>query len=312
MSTDVSVIIAAYNVKNYIRNAIASALSQESVNVEVIVVDDCSTDETWQIVSEMKDPRIKCFRLSRNSGPGAARNEAIAEATGKWLAILDGDDQFLPGRLTRCIKQAEALQADIVVDNLYVRREKDSMEFPMFSPAPFSFLKYLDLATFIDGKLPGSGNYNLGYLKPVFSAKFLRRYSLSYDPELKIGEDYVLMAEALARGARCIVEPSAGYLYTARSTSISYRLSVEDIARMQAADVKFVSRYTLDPSAAKAQRKRELSLKREYAYTQLVAAIKQKDTATIFRTAIFHPLSAWLLYRSVWVRIQRLYKVLGV
>ena len=91
---DISVIIAAYNVESYIERAIQSALSQEGVGLEVIVVDDCSSDETVNIVRSIKDKRLVLVQHDVNQGPGAARNTAIEKAKGQWIAVLDGDDVF--------------------------------------------------------------------------------------------------------------------------------------------------------------------------------------------------------------------------
>src|SRR4051812_24856081 len=115
---DVSVIITSYNIEGYISRAIESALGQKDVNVEVIVVDDASTDGTWDIISRYSGPYIKTRRLTDNGGPGVARNAAIAMATGKWIAVLDGDDAFEPGRLARLLRHPLCSQADIIVDNL--------------------------------------------------------------------------------------------------------------------------------------------------------------------------------------------------
>lgn len=305
---DISVIITTYNVERYIERALRSALDQQGITLEVILVDDCSTDNTWNAVSKITDNRIKCFRLDKNSGPSVARNTGIEKASGAWIAVLDGDDAFLPGRLTRCLAHAKTHHADIVVDNLNIHREADGAEFPMFPPAQFSKLTRLDLATFIRGTLTAFSNYTLGYLKPVFSAEFLRKHKLAYDPDIRIGEDYMLLCEALASGAHCAVEQTAGYVYTVRSGSISHRLSLANISRMLEVDAKFLAHYKLDQVSAKAQQNRESYLKKEYAYTLLVDAIKQGSIRDALKAIASRPACVWLLRRPLWVRLHRLLK----
>lgn len=91
-----SVIIPAYNVEEFIRPAIDSVLSQSFRDLEVIVVDDGSTDSTVRRVAEVDDPRIRMItRL--NGGLSVARNTGIRVATGKYIALLDGDDVWFPG-----------------------------------------------------------------------------------------------------------------------------------------------------------------------------------------------------------------------
>jgi len=305
VTVDVSVIITAYNVERYIVRAIRSALDQTGPTVEVIVVDDCSTDGTWSVISGISDARLKIFKLAENSGPSVARNAGIAQATGSWIAVLDGDDAFEPGRLAHCLACAAALKADIVVDNLLVVREEGGPVLPMFSPDRFSRSATLDLAAFIAGNQSFTGDPTLGYLKPVFSAEFLRRNKLSYDPEIRIGEDYLIMAEALAYGAICAVEPTAGYLYTVRAGSISHRLTPDDVLRISTRDKKFLSRHTLSSVAMKAQQRREFRIKEAYAFTLLVEAIKQKNLKGIFKAISICPTALRYLWLAVKVRIER-------
>jgi succinoglycan biosynthesis protein ExoO len=304
MTADISVIIAAYNVERFIERAIRSALDQRGIAVEVILVDDGSTDATWAIVSKIDDPHLKKIRFPQNAGPSVARNKGMAAASSPWIAILDGDDIFLPDRLARCVALAQMKKADVVVDNIRVYRESDGTTFSMFRPSRFSRLKTLDLAHFIEGNQSFLGGEALGYLKPIFSAAFLQRHGLAYDPELHIGEDYMFLAETLACGAACVVEPSEGYRYTARDGSISHRLSLDGVIRIVDGDKKFLARHTLDPAAAKAQRKRSFHLKEAYAFTKLVDAIKRRDVFAALKIAATRPTALWHLWRPIWARIS--------
>ena len=303
MTIDVSVIITAFNVEQYITRAIESALQQQDVNIEVIVVDDRSTDNTWNIVRQINDPRVKPIQLEVNGGPSVARNAAIAMASGKWIAILDGDDAFEPSRLKTLLKHENA---DIIVDNLNVCKESDGSQFIMFPKEDFAALSPLTVADFIKGTLHTDHNYTLGYLKPLFLKAFLDKHTLKYDTKLRIGEDYNLLLEALLNGARCAIEPSAGYLYTARVGSISYRLPLSQIISMIEADKKILSRYTLSDKAATAQANRTKQLKKEYGYTRIIDALKQKDWSGVLKAVASHPSSVWLLRRPLEVRIQRI------
>lgn len=95
----VSVIIPAFNAREYVAEAIESALAQDYPAIEVIVCDDASTDDTAQVVRRF-EPRVKLVRLENNGGIGVARNAAIAAAGGEFIATLDADDAFLPGKLS--------------------------------------------------------------------------------------------------------------------------------------------------------------------------------------------------------------------
>jgi glycosyltransferase involved in cell wall biosynthesis len=88
----VSTIIPTYNAAAYIENAVASALAQEGVDLEVIVIDDGSTDATWQKLERFGDRILKARQ--QNGGPAKARNHGARLAHGEWLAFLDADDEW--------------------------------------------------------------------------------------------------------------------------------------------------------------------------------------------------------------------------
>lgn len=105
MSELVSVIMPSYNTAQYIRESIESVLSQTYVNWELIIVDDCSTDNTDDVVAPfLIDERIKCFKNDMNSGAAESRNRALREAKGKWIAFLDSDDLWNPEKLAKQIE----------------------------------------------------------------------------------------------------------------------------------------------------------------------------------------------------------------
>ncbi|MBT2728959.1 glycosyltransferase family 2 protein [Bacillus sp. ISL-75] len=99
----VSIITPTYNASKFITETIHSVKEQTFTNWEMIIVDDCSLDNTVDIVKQemVHDSRIKLFELKENSGPANARNRAIAAAKGNYLAFLDSDDLWLPQKLER-------------------------------------------------------------------------------------------------------------------------------------------------------------------------------------------------------------------
>jgi succinoglycan biosynthesis protein ExoO len=310
ISADVSVVVAAYNVEKYIGRAIDSALDQEGVSVEVIVVDDNSTDGTPAVVTRIDDPRVKFISLSANRGPSVARNVGIAAATAPWIAVLDSDDMFLKGRLARCLLRAKLLDADIVVDNLVAHRESDQAEYPMFRPRSFSRIGILTLEKFTSVKRFFPGRQTpLGYLKPVFRAEFLRQHRLCYDPSLRNSEDYLLMCEALASGARCAVEPTAGYLYAVRrNDSLTSQLTLADLDRMAEGDKRLLARYRLSSAAMRMQRRQECDLKDYYAYVRLADALKRHNFKGALKAAAARPVTVRHLWLPAGRRLNRFFQ----
>ena len=97
----ISVLINVRNGAQYLREAIDSVLAQTFADWELVLWDDCSTDDSAKIIAEYRDPRIH-YHLSPEDTPlGEARNRAIAHATGEWLAFLDQDDIWLPRKLEK-------------------------------------------------------------------------------------------------------------------------------------------------------------------------------------------------------------------
>lgn len=103
-SPSISVVIPAHNRARTIRYCLDSVLAQTVSPLEVIVVDDCSTDETVKTVNSYNNPIIKCIKLERNSGAQAARNRGIKEAKGDWIAFQDSDDEWRPNKLEKQVK----------------------------------------------------------------------------------------------------------------------------------------------------------------------------------------------------------------
>lgn len=97
----VSVIMPSYNTEQFIRQSIESVLAQTYENWELIIVDDCSTDQTDAVVAQFTDPRIRYLKNDRNSGAAISRNRALREAKGRWIAFLDSDDLWHPQKLEK-------------------------------------------------------------------------------------------------------------------------------------------------------------------------------------------------------------------
>ena len=99
----VSIIMPNYNSEKYIKETIESVLAQTYQNWELIIVDDCSLDNSLELAKSFRDERIKIFSMSKNGGAAIARNKAIKEAQGKWIAFLDSDDLWITEKLEKQI-----------------------------------------------------------------------------------------------------------------------------------------------------------------------------------------------------------------
>ena len=88
----VSIVMPSYNTGRYISDSIKSVLEQTYKNWELLIIDDCSTDNTVEVIKTFDDSRIKLLHNEHNYGAAISRNYALREAQGKWIAFLDSDD----------------------------------------------------------------------------------------------------------------------------------------------------------------------------------------------------------------------------
>lgn len=127
----VSVIIPNFNRENLIERAVQSVLNQTYSDIEVIVVDDCSTDHSVDILNKICDKRFYLYKLKSNSGACIARNKGIDEARGNYIAFLDSDDEWLPYKLEKQMAYFDNVECDALFSQYYYHeldRSKDKIE----------------------------------------------------------------------------------------------------------------------------------------------------------------------------------------
>lgn len=112
----ISIIMAAYNAEKTIVHAIESVLNQTYPHFELLVVNDCSTDRTVELVKEIatQDKRVRLISNQKNSGVSYTRKHGLDEARGSWIAILDSDDAWAPEKLEKQIALQEKTNADLL------------------------------------------------------------------------------------------------------------------------------------------------------------------------------------------------------
>jgi len=304
MPIDVTFLIAAFNAQETIVRAVGSALAQEGVGVEVVVVDDCSSDGTAAIADSIRDERVRVVRLDRNRGPGGARNAGLDAARGRWVAVLDADDTVRPDRMARLLQRAEAAGSEIVVDNIEVIDEAAGTSMPMFTAQRLQAMPRMTLAEFIAGNLLFEQKFSLGYMKPVVRRDFIEARALRYVQTLRIGEDYLFLASALAAGGSCAVEPEPFYAYRIRPGSISRVLELRHVEAMLEADKTFLRDHVLGDAARHAQAGRSRSLRKAASYLSLVGHLKDRAALKAAVTAIRDPAAVRLLGMPISVRLR--------
>lgn len=286
----VAVVIAAYNASTTLARAIQSALAQPEAT-QVIVVDDASGDDTAQCARNCDDGsgRLIVLTQSHNQGPSAARNRALDHCTADWVAILDSDDFMLPGRIAGLL--AASHDADLVADDLWQVDEAD-IHGPRRAllgnahPLP----REVNLEQFILSNIPDKKRPRgeMGFLKPIISTPFLRKHGLRYQEHMRLGEDYELYCQMLARRAVLRVIPPQGYIATIRANSLSGRHREEDLRQLRDSNLPLMKFPGLHHRELKALRSSYLSTDCRLQWRELIKAVKQKDrkaaAATFFQS----------------------------
>lgn len=126
----ISVVIPTYNRSKTILRAVNSAIGQTYSNIEIIVVDDCSSDNTINIIDAIDDDRLRLIRNGVNSGACKSRNIGIAASSGDYVAFLDSDDEWLPLKLEKQVAALESTGCDVA----FCRFKQIFTEADAFSP----------------------------------------------------------------------------------------------------------------------------------------------------------------------------------
>jgi succinoglycan biosynthesis protein ExoO len=289
----VSFIVAAFNVAPYVAAAVDSALQQAGTEVEVIVVDDASSDNTADIVEEIakRDARVALVRRSKTGGPSVARNTAMEMARGEWLAILDSDDLIPPQRTGHLLDLAAATAADVVADNFRRFSADNSVNSTMIpqAPEPYSFI--VDVATFIRGNVLFDRGARLGFIKPMFRTAFVREHGIRHRESVFVGEDYHFCLSCLLAGGRFVVTSESFYQYRVREGSLSWRLKRSDIEELLRAHeaTQREERFPQTEEVADAVHAYVRALERSHALALAIEDAKAGRWQTALATALRRP-----------------------
>lgn len=231
-----SIIIPMYNSQRYIKSCVMSVLNQTLTNLEVICVDDCSTDDTLKIVQEMaqKDGRVRYCKLAKNSGGASEpRNTGMRMSRGKYIGFLDSDDMYTPTALQEMFTIAEQWQADVVhteqvyfpenqqidVDFRTTKFSKFSKERGGFCSAPM--LETQDIAQrvqmFFQGRFFGWVH------NKVYRRDYLMEKNLKFE-DLKTSEDIIFYFLVTLTAPRIIRVPNIIYVYRHNPGSITRKI----------------------------------------------------------------------------------------
>lgn len=204
----ISVVIPTYNVGPYIDQCIQSVLHQSVRDLEIIVVDDASSDNTLSKLKMIEEPRLRIIECTINLGPSIARNRGLAVSRGDWIAVLDGDDWVDSDYLERLLHFAVQEKADIVFSDIMMFSEDDVIRMSWTERHPR--LQTLGArGVTVDDVI----EMEVGLLQPFISRSFIKQHSISYEQGLRIAEDWAFLLDCALAGANIRLYPNVLYHY---------------------------------------------------------------------------------------------------
>lgn len=318
MQYKVTIGIPVYNAERFIGRALDSALGQSFTDIEFLVLDDCSTDGTLEVVKRLQEshPRGKDIRIVRqpeNSGVGAARNRIINEMRGDYLFFLDSDDLIKEDTIGLLYANARRCSAELVFGSYEVVRENDSGK----EPEPHSYDKadFVGKGRFACYAFRKYGGLQVQIWNILISRELLRRTGIRF-LDITMGEDAVFIKQLVPMVGRAVLLPDITYRYIHRDnslTNLQKRNSIdktEIIQNMNAGDV--LKQYT---AAVKGER--YLGYWCYYlvldGFYMICSVLKKKDIITPaltnreLRHFLAHPLTSGEIWRLDSMRMENMF-----
>ena len=204
----VSVIMPSWNTAQYIAQSIQSVINQTYTKWELIIVDDCSTDNTDEVVEGFKDKRIKYLKNEVNSGAALTRNRAMREARGEWIAFLDSDDLWRPTKLEHQISFMKKNGYGLSFTE-YEKIDENSRPLNVYVSGPEKVNKHKIY------------NYDyIGQLTMMYSAK---EFGIIQIKDIKKNNDYAIRLQLYKKVGTCayLLKENLA-MYRVREVSISH------------------------------------------------------------------------------------------
>jgi len=296
MDPRVSVVIPVFNGARHVARAIRSALGQTIRSIEVLVADNCSTDDTWSVLQGLAaaDDRVRPVRADAARGADVARNACLDVARGEWVAVLDADDVMHPARLEVLLEFARRRQAAVVADNLRLFAADGRILGLAWPPrrAPDA----MDAADFIRANVHCRSGLTIGYVKPLFRRRLIEESGLRY-PRMRIGEDFLFVFSLLRGGERLHLHPQGLYGYAQMQGSLSRKLAPADIQALRKAATAHIAACADDSNLVDALKAYRQSLELALEHWAFVDAVKRWRLGEALAVPLRHP--------AVWAPILR-------
>lgn len=220
----VSVIVPAYNAESTITRCLNSISKQSYSNLEILIVDDGSKDQTARICEELakKDSRIHLLSI-KNGGVAHARNVGMQAARGEWIAFADADDWMKSDFVQKAVSAHQKYGCDTYCFNNFKVKNTTIEESSPIRPSSKVYcqdeIELLMNSLYIPQKNMNSGELFRAVWGKVLSASIIRQNSLQFPENIRIGEDALFLLDYLARTRKVYIEDEAEYYYLVSNES---------------------------------------------------------------------------------------------
>ena len=216
----VSVVIPVYNGQSTIERALKSVSEQSYRNLEIIVVDDGSTDQTPVLLDHFSEKESRLICLSqKNAGVSAARNHALSRCRGKYIRFVDADDTLPASSLERMVSRTEKDRSELIIGGYTEYVDRLSREKNLLNRD--DLISFSELAPILCGH---ANSYYFGVLwNKLFRADLIREHQLQFIPELWWGEDFAFVMDYLRVVNQVSLMREPVYDYRRNPTSTTFR-----------------------------------------------------------------------------------------
>ena len=225
---DVSIIIPTYNIENYIAECVNCIAKQTKCTFEVIIIDDCSTDQTPFICENLKEsyPFIKLIKLKENRGVSYCRNIGLENSAAEYVCFLDGDDYYCIDFLHYFYKHCKEYNLDLVRGNYSIKKGNSIHIRQNVDPLKKIDKKIFNGHDFLNYTVYNDVNEVVPWLG-FYSSYFLKNNKISFPLNISYEEDHVFYLNCLLKAQKVMYLDKTFYMYRYRTGSASKTFSVE-------------------------------------------------------------------------------------
>ncbi len=224
---DISVIVPVYNTEHYLKKCVDSIINQRNVSIEIILVDDGSTDSSGRICEEYacKYPFIHTVHIE-NSGPATAKNVGLRLAKGNYVSFTDSDDELEPTMFYEMISAGIVYGSEIICCNFKEADAHGIISHTSCSGETYVFDRIEALRRLLSKDLIYTGS-----VTKIFRREFLTQNNLTHNDGLKTDEDFIMNIKAFAKCNHCVVVDKCFYIINYRENSLSHSFFKDNIEK---------------------------------------------------------------------------------